>query len=109
MFGAEIFAACKQRSYYINIGRGATTDTQALMDALNSGHLAGAGLDVFGTEPLPEDHPLWGMEQVVITPHCAGVTDRYADRVVEIFIENMKSYLKSGTPSRNLVDYSRQY
>ncbi|MNO16049.1 Glyoxylate/hydroxypyruvate reductase B [compost metagenome] len=109
MFGAQIFAACKQGSYYINIGRGATTHTQALMDALNSGHLAGAGLDVFETEPLPEDHPLWGMEQVVITPHCAGVTDRYADRVVEIFTENMKSYLKSGTPSRNLVDYSRQY
>ncbi|MBW4081395.1 D-2-hydroxyacid dehydrogenase [Paenibacillus sp. S150] len=109
IFGAEIFSACKQGAYYINIGRGATTDTEALMDALDSGRLAGAGLDVFEAEPLPQEHPLWGMEQVVITPHCAGVTDRYADRLVDIFTENMKSYLKTGTPSRNLVDYSRQY
>ncbi len=109
LFDAEIFSACKRGSYYINIGRGATTHTEALMDALNSGHLAGAGLDVFETEPLPPEHPLWGMEQVVITPHCAGSTDRYADRLVDIFVENMKSYLNSGTPSRNLVDYSRQY
>ncbi|OKP97062.1 D-2-hydroxyacid dehydrogenase [Paenibacillus sp. P46E] len=109
LFDAEIFSACKEGSYYINIGRGATTHTEALMEALNSGHLAGAGLDVFETEPLPQEHPLWGMEQVVITPHCAGATDRYADRLVDIFIENMKSYLQSGTPARNLVDYSRRY
>lgn len=49
------------------------------------------------------------MEQVIITPHCAGVTDRYADRVVDIFVQNMKAYLDTGKPSRNLVDYSRQY
>lgn len=109
IFGTRIFSACKQGSYYINIGRGATTHTEALMDALNSGHLAGAGLDVFENEPLPKEDPLWGMEQVIITPHCAGATDRYADRLVDIFIQNMQSYLQSGVPSRNLVDYSRQY
>ncbi|QUL55929.1 D-2-hydroxyacid dehydrogenase [Paenibacillus tritici] len=109
LFDAEIFSACKQGAYYINIGRGVTTHTDDLIAALNSGQLAGAGLDVFETEPLPEDHPLWGMEQVIMTPHCAGVTDRYADRVVDIFVENMKAYLESGKPSRNLVDYSRQY
>ncbi|MEK5467725.1 D-2-hydroxyacid dehydrogenase [Paenibacillus sp. FSL M7-0896] len=109
LFDAEVFSACKQGAYYINIGRGVTTHTDDLIAALNSGQLAGAGLDVFETEPLPEDHPLWGMEQVIITPHCAGVTDRYADRVVDIFVENMKAYLESGKPSRNLVDYSRQY
>lgn len=109
LFDAEVFSACKQGAYYINIGRGVTTHTDDLIAALNSGQLAGAGLDVFETEPLPEDHPLWGMEQVIITPHCAGVTDRYADRVVDIFVENMQAYLESGKPSRNLVDYSRQY
>ncbi|AIQ56490.1 D-2-hydroxyacid dehydrogenase [Paenibacillus borealis] len=109
LFDADIFSAAKQGAYYINIGRGATTNTDDLISALNSGQLAGAGLDVFETEPLPEDHPLWGMEQVIMTPHCAGATDRYADRIVDIFTRNMKAYLESGSPSLNLVDYSRQY
>ncbi|WP_342438586.1 D-2-hydroxyacid dehydrogenase [Paenibacillus sp. FSL L8-0436] len=109
LFNAEIFSNCKQGAYYINIGRGATTHTEDLMAALKSGQLAGAGLDVFETEPLPQDHPLWGMEQVVITPHCAGTTDRYADRIVDIFTDNLQSYLQDGAPSRNRVDYSRQY
>ncbi|WP_054939001.1 D-2-hydroxyacid dehydrogenase [Paenibacillus ihuae] len=109
LFNADVFGACKSGAYYINIGRGATTNTEDLMTALNSGRLAGAGLDVFEAEPLPSEHPLWGMEQVVITPHCAGSTDRYADRVVEIFTANMEAYLKTGAPSRNVVDYNRQY
>jgi len=109
LFNKSIFSAFKEGSYYINIGRGATTDTQALIDALNTGHLLGAGLDVFETEPLPPDHPLWSMKQVIITPHCAGTTDRYADRVIDIFVDNVKSYLENGSPSRNVVDYKRQY
>lgn len=109
IFNEPLFSAFKQGSYYINIGRGATTDTEALMDALKRGQLRGAGLDVFETEPLPEDHPLWTMEQVIITPHSAGNTDQYAKRIVDIFTENMQSYLTSGTPSLNLVDYDRQY
>lgn len=109
LFNSTIFSAFKQGSYYINIGRGDTTNTEDLIAALTSGHLRGAGLDVFETEPLPQDHPLWSMEQVIITPHCAGVTDRYTERVVDIFIHNMKSYLETGTPTRNLIDYRRQY
>lgn len=109
LFNETSFSAFKQGSYYINIGRGATTHTEALIEALNSGQIRGAGLDVFETEPLPEDHPLWTMEQVIITPHSAGNTDRYADRMVDIFTENMKSYLSTGSPSRNLIDYNRQY
>ncbi|GGF83338.1 2-hydroxyacid dehydrogenase [Paenibacillus albidus] len=109
LFDANIFSAFKQGSYYINIGRGATTNTEALIAALNSGQLRGAGLDVFETEPLPEDHPLWNMEQVIITPHSAGTTDYYAERVVDIFTDSLEAYLDSGTPSRNLVDYARQY
>ncbi|WP_339317333.1 D-2-hydroxyacid dehydrogenase [Paenibacillus sp. FSL R10-2734] len=109
LFNTAIFSAFKQGSYYINVGRGATTDTEALIDALNRGQLRGAGLDVFEKEPLPQDHPLWNMEQVVITPHSAGITDQYANRIVNIFAENMNSYLSSGTPSLNLIDYARQY
>lgn len=109
LFNRPVFSGFKQGSYYINIGRGATTNTEDLMDALNNGPLSGAGLDVFETEPLPPEHPLWAMKQVIITPHCAGSTDKYAERVTDIFIENMKSYISGGAPTRNVVDYSRQY
>ncbi|WP_410513716.1 D-2-hydroxyacid dehydrogenase [Paenibacillus sp. BR2-3] len=109
LFNKPVFSAFRQGSIYINIGRGATTHTDDLVDALNSGQLGGAGLDVFETEPLPPDHPLWGMKQVIITPHSAGNTDRYADRIVDIFTENIKSYISGGSPARNVVDYSRQY
>jgi D-2-hydroxyacid dehydrogenase (NADP+) len=109
LFNKPVFSAFRQGSYYINIGRGGTTNTEDLIDALNSGHLAGAGLDVFETEPLPPEHPLWDMKQVIITPHCAGTTDRYADRIVDIFTENIKLYAAGKSPARNVVDYSRQY
>ncbi|MDQ0193993.1 NAD(P)-dependent oxidoreductase [Paenibacillus wynnii] len=109
LFNKSVFSVFKQDTYYINIGRGDTTNTTDLMDALNSGQLRGAGLDVFETEPLPHDHPLWDMKQVIITPHRAGNTDRYSERVVDIFVENMKSYINEGSPSRNVVDYNRQY
>lgn len=109
LFDASVFTAFKEGSYYINIGRGGTTDTDALIQALKSGRIRGAGLDVFEQEPLPAGHPLWDMEQVVITPHVAGATDYYSDRVVAIFTGNMRSYLSDGKPSRNVVDYLRQY
>lgn len=109
LFDEKMFAAFKPGACYINIGRGDTTDTEALMGALKSGHLRGAGLDVFETEPLPEDHPLWEMEQVIITPHNAGMTDVYTERVLDIFTGNLASYVSEGAPRRNLVDYDRQY
>ncbi|MFE4713046.1 D-2-hydroxyacid dehydrogenase [Paenibacillus sp. NPDC056722] len=109
LFNAAVFSAFKEGSYYINIGRGGTTHTGDLIEALQSGHIRGAGLDVFETEPLPQDHPLWGMEQVIITPHSAGNTDRYTDRIVDIITENLKSYIATGSPSLNKVDYSQQY
>lgn len=109
LFDAKLFSAFKDGAYYINIGRGATTHTGDLIAALNSGKIAGAGLDVFEAEPLPAEHPLWGMEQVIITPHNAGLTDRYADRLVDIFTDNLQAYISSGDVRRNKVDYSRQY
>ncbi|NJJ41899.1 D-2-hydroxyacid dehydrogenase [Paenibacillus apii] len=109
LFDASVFSSFKEGSYYINIGRGGTTDTEALIEALENGRLRGAGLDVFEAEPLPEDHPLWDMKQVIITPHVAGLTDHYSDRLVGIFTENMKSYLAHGAPTINVIDYRRQY
>jgi phosphoglycerate dehydrogenase-like enzyme len=74
----EIFAAMRPEAFFVNVGRGATVDEQALAEALRAGHLAGAALDVFATEPLPEDSPLWRLANIVISPHVAG---RFNDEV----------------------------
>lgn len=109
IFNKETFGAMKKGACFINVGRGATVDTSALLDALQEGPLSSAALDVFEEEPLPSDHPLWTMEQVLITPHIAGSTPYYKERAFEIFIENLKAYVKEETLPRNLVDYSRSY
>ncbi|MFS0723081.1 D-2-hydroxyacid dehydrogenase [Paenibacillus sp. 1P07SE] len=109
MFGREQFARMKETAIFINVSRGATVDTDALVDALRSGVIAGAGLDVFEQEPLPAEHPLWTLSNVIMTPHNGGVTDRYEERVLDIFLANLATYLKEGKPSINLVDTERQY
>lgn len=109
LFDEARFAAMKQGAFFVNIGRGASVRTDALVQALTNGHLAGAGLDVFETEPLPEDHPLWSLDNVIITPHTGGNTDRLKERVTALFLENLAAYLETGSPARNLVDYDRQY
>ncbi len=103
MFDEAAFRAMKETAYIINIGRGAVIQERALIRALQEGWIAGAGLDVFEEEPLPEDSPLWDMDNVIITPHYAGLTPRYADRVVEIFVENLRRY-QAGAPLINVVD-----
>ncbi|NGP61695.1 D-2-hydroxyacid dehydrogenase [Paenibacillus thiaminolyticus] len=109
LFDEARFAAMKQGAFFVNIGRGASVCTDALVQALTNGHLAGAGLDVFETEPLPEDHPLWSLDNVIITPHTGGNTDRLKEKVTALFLENLAAYLETGSPARNLVDYGRQY
>lgn len=109
MLGKEQFAAMKPGAVYISIGRGRTTDTSALLDALENGTLAGAGLDVFEEEPLPAEHPLWGMEQVIITPHNAGDTPDYDDRLIEVFCTNLKKYASGSPLTVNVVDLDHQY
>jgi phosphoglycerate dehydrogenase-like enzyme len=109
IIGREAFTFMKTDAFYVNIGRGRTTDTAALIDALASGRIAGAGLDVFEIEPLPAESLLWDMENVIITPHSSGSTSQYDNRVVDIFLENLQSYLQVGAPVRNLVDLDMQY
>ena len=79
-----------------------------LIRALQEGWIGGAGLDVFEREPLPSDSPLWDMRNVIITPHFAGHTPHYADRIMEIFVENLKRYL-GGEQLINLIDKKRSY
>jgi phosphoglycerate dehydrogenase-like enzyme len=110
LFGKEQFEQIKNSSILINIGRGPIVKEDELVEALQSGKIAGAGLDVFATEPLPEDSPLWDMENVIVTPHTAGSTEHYTERVVrDVFIPNLKNYLEGEKPSKNLVDYDKGY
>ena len=108
MIGVKEFAAMKEGACFINVARGDLVDEAALIAALESGRLGGAYLDVFATEPLPDDSPLWDMENVLITGHSgAGSTDR-DERVVEIFLENLRQYL-GGRPLVNVYDHRRGY
>ncbi|MWC29981.1 D-2-hydroxyacid dehydrogenase [Paenibacillus sp. MMS18-CY102] len=109
LFNAAAFAQMKPSAFFVNIGRGPSVVTGDLVQALQNGIIAGAGLDVTEPEPLPEDHPLWALDNVILTPHTAGQTDRYSERVTELFIHNLAAYLKDGRPSKNLVDYHAKY
>jgi phosphoglycerate dehydrogenase-like enzyme len=83
----------RQGAILVNVGRGAVVDEEALVDALRSGRLCGAALDVFAEEPLPESSPLWEMENVILSPHTAALSVRENARVVEILAENLRRYL----------------
>ncbi|WP_371069215.1 D-2-hydroxyacid dehydrogenase [Sediminibacillus sp. JSM 1682029] len=110
LFGEKQFHTMKSSSFFINIGRGEVVDESALVEALQTEKIAGAGLDVFEKEPLPEDSPLWELDNVILTPHSAGSTEHYDKRLIEdIFIPNLKQYLKGEAPSINLVDFDKGY
>lgn len=108
MFDAAAFAAMKPGAAIYNVGRGAVIDTAALIAALESGHLGGAGLDVTDPEPLPAESPLWGMENVLITAHTSGATPRYWQRQGDLIAENIRR-IQRGDPPRNLVDLEAGY
>jgi phosphoglycerate dehydrogenase-like enzyme len=92
--GAKEFSAMKPTAYFINIGRGETVDEEALSEALETGKIAGAALDVFMKEPLPENSSLWDARNLIITPHVGGMSDIYLDQALPVFEENLSRYLK---------------
>ena len=106
LLGPEQIALMKRTAYLINVSRGIVVDLEALTRALETGNLAGAGLDVFEIEPLPADHPLWGMENVIITPHTGGGGLRSHERRMEILKENVRRFV-AGEPLMNVVDKRR--
>jgi phosphoglycerate dehydrogenase-like enzyme len=108
LFDAAMLARCKPGAYLYNIGRGAVVDTAALVQALQEGRLAGAGLDVTEPEPLPADSPLWAMENVLITCHTSGATPRYWDRTLDLLGANIERF-RRGEPLLNLVDVVEGY
>lgn len=108
LLDASAFAACKAGALIYNVGRGAVIDTDALVGALQSGHLGGAGLDVTEPEPLPADSPLWDLENVLITSHTSGASPRYWERQEALLAENLARF-QDGRPLRNLVDFDHAY
>lgn len=99
---AEEFALMRDDAYVVNVARGPVIDEDAMVDALQSGEIAGAGLDVFETEPLPDDSPLWGMEEVIISPHKGSATNRYHLDIADLVTENAERF-QAGEALRNRV------
>jgi D-2-hydroxyacid dehydrogenase (NADP+) len=107
-FGEPEFRAMKRRALFLNIGRGRVVREEALIASLQSGHLRGAGIDVFAQEPLPRSSPLWSMPNVLISPHVGGVSDLTRERVARFFAVNLTRYLE-GQPLLNVVERTAGY
>ena len=100
-----VFAGMKPSAFLINLARGGIVDEAALLDALNRDALAGAALDVFATEPLPADNPLWRHPHIIVTPHAGGLHDGYQRDILDLAVENLRHFL-AGEPLRNPIDLS---
>ena len=114
LFDAELFAAMRPSAFFINVGRGGTVDTDALVSALVSGRIAGAGLDVTDPEPLPEDHPLWRAPNLIITPHFAAWSNDDSNLRWLLYRENLRRFaageeLLSVVPLTNTFTWSPVY
>ncbi len=108
MFGRHQFAQMKSTAYLINIGRGVIVKLADLVAALDSGEIAGAGLDVFEQEPLPADHPLWQLDNVILTPHVAACSVRVAERHLAVLLDNVFRF-SSGEPLRNIASKEKWF
>ena len=108
MIGREQLGKMKPSAFLVNVGRGPLLDEPALIDALREHKIAGAALDVFDKEPLPADSPLWELENLLITPHTAGMDQRLWERHYALFSENLRRYFK-GEPLLGLVDKQQGY
>ncbi|MBZ9657545.1 D-2-hydroxyacid dehydrogenase [Mesorhizobium sp. ESP-6-4] len=108
LLGEAAFAAMKPSVVLIDISRGGVIEEKALLAALDAGRIKGAALDVFATEPLPAEHPLWSYDNVAVTPHCAAVYDGWDVKSVRMFADNLARY-RRGEPLENVVNPERGY
>jgi phosphoglycerate dehydrogenase-like enzyme len=108
LLSRERIAAMRPDAVFINVGRGGTVDEEALIDALRNQRIRGAALDVFETEPLPPEHPLWQLDNVLLSPHTADHTADAHDRAMSFYLENLRRY-RAGEPLENVVDKVEQY
>lgn len=108
LLGAHAFSAMKPTAVLVDISRGGVVDEGALLASLREGRLGGAALDVFATEPLPTEHPFWGFDNVIVTPHCSSVYRGWEAASVRLFADNLSRY-RRGEPLLNVVDPTRGY
>jgi phosphoglycerate dehydrogenase-like enzyme len=108
LIGAAELALLRPGAVLVNISRGPVVDQDALVSALRSGHLGGACLDVFATEPLPPGSPLWGMPNVIVSPHSAATVAEENGLLTDLFIDNLRRWL-AGRPLRNTYDRAAGY
>ena len=108
LIDARAFGLMKETAFLVNTARGGIVDEAALVTALQEGAISGAGLDVFEEEPLPEESPLWEMENVILLPHMGGGSAYRSGRVIDLFCENLRRYL-AGSPLLNEVDRELGY
>jgi phosphoglycerate dehydrogenase-like enzyme len=108
MFDAKAFGAMKPSAYFINVGRGGSVDEAALVSALKDGRIAGAAIDVFAEEPPPRKHPLYALDNVIVSPHVSGFLPTYDDACTDLFVENLRRYL-AGAQLLNVVDRATGY
>ncbi|MCM3089198.1 D-2-hydroxyacid dehydrogenase [Bhargavaea ginsengi] len=110
LLSREHFGAMKESALFLNFGRGDLYEEKVLIEALESGRPAAAVLDVFETEPLPADSPLWNMENVTVSPHISSHSGKYVERALEIFMPNLRAYLEGQADKmQNRVDPERGY
>ena len=104
--GVKVFGKMKPSAVLINVGRGASVDENALCDALNTGKIRGAALDVFQTEPLPESSPLWSIDEakLLMSFHSADLTSDYHDLAMDVFVENLRRFDRSGGKTDDLIN-----
>ena len=102
-FPVPVFSAMKPSAHLINVARGRVVEEAALIDALEQGKISAAGLDCTAEEPLPASSPLWGMENVIITPHTAGETRRYEDNVIDLLMENLDRLWRGESTLKNQI------
>jgi phosphoglycerate dehydrogenase-like enzyme len=108
MFDAKAFGAMKSSAYFINVGRGGSVDEPALVNALKDGRIAGAAIDVFAQEPPPKRHPLYALDDVIVSPHVSGFLPSYDEACTDLFVENLRRHL-ARAPLLNLVDRATGY
>ncbi len=98
----------KPTAYFINMGRGQHTITDDLVATLRNGKIAGAALEALDPEPLPDDHPLWDMPRVIITPHVSDYSDKHEDTVWDLYRENLRRYI-AGDKLLSVIDMEKGY
>jgi phosphoglycerate dehydrogenase-like enzyme len=105
----KLFALLKNSACFINLGRGSTVNQSDLIDALQMKMIRALVSDVYEKEPLPDDSPLWEMENVILTPHIAGVSPKYLERAMDIIRHNLQVYVSRSGEMINVVDLIKGY